>query len=126
MDKVFDDIPEIQDLLPSGGRPGFEYAIIAAQNIIRAQREGWSTIDRLDAFEIKGPLGTCPAVLVGRGGAIYGASSQAHRVPTWLDRTVSDSTGLWLPGDEPKEEKAPAPKNSAAKASGPSEAGSAV
>ena len=119
MNKVFEDIPDILDLMPGGGRPGFEYAIVAAQNIIKAQRDGWGAIDRIDAFEIKGPMGSCPVILVGKGRAIYGASPQAHRVPAWLDPTISDATGLWLPGDEPAPAK-PAPKavaSSEAKAS---------
>lgn len=119
---VFEEIPEITDLLPGGGRPGFEYAFVAAQNVLKAQREGWDPIDRVNAFEIKGPLGSCPTMVLGKGQGVYGASVGSVRSKCWLDPTVSDLTGLWLNGEGPGEGLVPATAAEMAKPSVPTSA----
>ena len=105
--KVFNEIPEIVDLMPSGGRAGFEYALIASQNIVKAQNEEWDSIDRISAFEIHGPMGKCPVILMGKGKSIYGPSSITSRPKAWIDPTICELTGLWLKGEEPAPKEPP-------------------
>lgn len=100
--QVFEEIPDLTDLMPHGGRPGFEYAIISCSNVIQAQRDGWAAIDRINAFEIVGPKGSCPAMLVGKGDAIYGASPLSMRMKAWYDPEITKVTGLVIEvEDEP-------------------------
>lgn len=104
--RLFNELPDLLDLMPSGGRIGFEYALVASKNMVRAQHDSWDMVTGQPAFEVEGPMGTCPVVLMGKGKSVPGASSSGGRVVVWFDPDISDATGLWLEGDSLDKEKA--------------------
>jgi hypothetical protein len=68
----FDQIPSLFEFLAHGGVPGVEYIYVAAENMPKAQKNGFTQIAGLDFFEIAG----VGAALMARGKPLRNTPAQ--------------------------------------------------
>lgn len=68
----FDKIPSLFEFLARGGVPGVEYLFVAAENQLKAQDSGWSSIVGMPFFRIGGIGST----LMARGAPIKDSPAQ--------------------------------------------------
>lgn len=73
-------VPDLPQLIPSGGRPGVEYCLIPPVHLGTWQRDGWWIVPRIEPLTIHGPTGSADGVLLlGWGTPIPGASPSNGR-----------------------------------------------
>ena len=109
---VFEKIPKLVDILPGGGRPGFNYALVGPGRINELKSDAsdnWDLIAGLPPIEVGGK----PAFLMGCGEAINGARSTATIPVYWVDEEFvnaqsEDSEQVQEAGSIPVEQGKPA------------------
>ncbi len=82
----FDHVPSIGELFSTTkGIPGVEYAIVSNANAHSViEEDGWSQLNGAPIFKIKGH----PCIVLGRGKAIPGLSSNDAKCPLFVDDSI--------------------------------------
>lgn len=88
----FESPPDLYSLLPRGGRPGFDYALVSVRRINDLKQEGWDIVAGLPPITVAGQ----DAFLLGHGEAILGARP-GSTVPNYF---VDEDLLLDEPTDE--------------------------
>ena len=100
----FDEIPSLFEFLANGGMPGVEYLYTIANNMPKAQTEGWEQINRVPFFTIRG-LG---CALMARGKPLLDTPAQPGTVKckTFCDDAILVALGQ-LPSTEQLQPETP-------------------
>lgn len=96
-------IPDLKELLPSGGRPGFDYALVCVErlNDLKSDTDAnWDIIANCPAIEVFGQ----PAILMGKGAAIPGGSPESTVPQFWVDEKLEANTPVEPTNEEPVQE----------------------
>ncbi len=94
----YNHIPFLAELLPQyRGMPGFVYAQVCTQTLVRAQSEGWQHLGDRKVYTIVGPQGQADMILLTRGQPIPGQSPDAGARLCGVDNLVQELTGLTIP-----------------------------
>ena len=97
---TFNFIPSLKHLLPKyRGLPGYEYCQVATQNQRRAEREGWDRVQETWTYTIRGESGEIDVGLFVRGKPIPGQSHDSGKRRCWIDKTITNTTGLEVGSD---------------------------
>lgn len=87
----FDEIPSLFEFLARGGWPGCEYLFTAAENMPKAQSEGWQMIVGVPFFSVGG-IGSS---LMARGTPLTGTPAQpgTSKCPIFADDKLLAAVG---------------------------------
>jgi hypothetical protein len=86
--------PSLEELLPNGGLPGQEFAIVSASERVLFQRHEWKPAKGVSDFIIKGPKGEASASLMVKGDPIYGANPNCGLRLCSISKSLDKETGI--------------------------------
>ena len=94
----YENFPPLTEILQGGGRPGVEYIYVLGKNIGKAQKDGFSMLASVPAFEVDGRSVVC----MGRGDPVKQGRSSAWRAKLYIDKEAKRAK----PGPKPKSPQA--------------------
>lgn len=94
--KVFEGrLPQLDEVLLWGGRPGVQYCYVSGENLGAFQDIGFDMVKDAQVFSVVGPKGQCSSVVImGKGTPIPGADPQNGIRVLGVDNNIREITGL--------------------------------
>lgn len=92
----FDKTPSLRDILPRGGRPGFDYALVTPDRVndLKADTEtNWDLIGGVPPISVRGKA----AILMGCGAHIAGARPESTVPNFWVDEKLEEAPMVQRP-----------------------------